>query len=97
MHILFSLLCRKAYSVNRAEFTLRFGAYPRCLGFAPHNHRLQLSYFDMNSDGWQKGFTNVPPVLRAIQPIAMSKMFFSPRHAYSVCLTYQLRQTVFAI
>ena len=73
MHILFSLLCRKVNSVNRAKFTLRFGAFPLCLGFAPCNHRLQPSYLDRNSDGWQKGFTNVPPGLRAIQPIAMSK------------------------
>ena len=77
MHILFSLLCRKVNSFNRAESTLRFGAFPLCLGFPPCNHRLQPSYFDRNSDGWQKGSTNVPPGLRAIQPIAMSKMFFS--------------------
>ena len=29
-----------------------------------------------NSDGWQKCFTNVPPVLRASQPIIMSKKIF---------------------
>ena len=31
----------------------------------------------MNSDGWQRGSATASPMLRAIQPIAMSKMFFS--------------------
>lgn len=27
----------------------------------PATSRAEGVYFDMNSDGWQKGFTNVPP------------------------------------
>ena len=33
--------------------------------------------YDRNSDGWQKCFTNVPPRLRASQPITMLKMFLA--------------------